>query len=333
MPKGTRLCSSIALVLSLVLCAFQWSARFAFSADTSTLEDITVIKCEGIQYNGAQRIEFHYDRSRNELRLVGITSNNTLFVIARTRPEREAVGTIFDHRCDGDTVSITQRFPSKSVFITQVYIWDGKTIRQIKTEFTDQNAEIIDSAFEEALKGNLAEAISSLKGLNYPWNYFACDAIQQGLEKGHKASFRIQETKGFNQAATALENTFEFMSEVHEYCRTSEPETRVVGPKRWLETFAQCGIPKSKYVPALNDYGFFLQQAGKNGKAVQILSLVISEDPERTVAYLNLADAQWSLGKRLDSIKNYSRYNRMTVDSEKADKVPARVMERLKTTP
>lgn len=333
MLKRIRFFLSPAIILSSILCAFQWSARIALSADTSAAEDITVIKCEGIQYNGAQRVEFHYDRSRNELRLVGISSNNTQFVIARTRPEREAVGIIFDHRCDGDTVSITERFPSKSVFITQVYKWDGKTIRQIKTEFTDQNAEVIDSALEEALKGNLAEAISRLGGLNYPWNYFSCDALRQCLEKGHRVSLSIQKTKGFNQAATALENTFEFMSEVHEYCRTSEPETRAVGPKRWLETFDHCGIAKSKYVPALNDYGFFLQQAGKNGKAVRILSLVTSEDPERTVAYLNLADAQWSLGKRLDSINNYSRYNTMMIDSEKTDKVPTRVMERLKTTP
>ena len=214
MPKGTRLCFSIALALSLVLCAFQWSARFAFSTDTSTPEDITVIECEGIQYNGAQRVEFHYDRSRNELRLVGISSNNRQFVIARTRPEREAPGIIFDYRCDGDTVSITEKFPSKSVFITQVYKWDGKTIRQIKTEFTDTNAEVIDSALEEALKGDLAAAISELSGLDYPGNYPFCDAVQQCLKKGHKASFRIRKTKGFMQAATALENTFELMSEV-----------------------------------------------------------------------------------------------------------------------
>jgi hypothetical protein len=61
------------------------------------------------------------------------------------------------------------------------------------------------------------------------------------------------------------------------------------------------------------------------------LSLVISEDPERTVAYLNLADAQWSLGKRLDAINNYTRYNQMMIDAKKADKAPIRVMERLKT--
>jgi hypothetical protein len=331
MPRGIRFCFSLAFALSLILCAFQWSASIAFSADTTMPENITVIECDGIQYNGAQRVEFHYDMNDNELRLVGISSNNTQFVIARTKPETEAVGTVQDCRCDGDIVNITTRFPSKNAQLTQVYKWDGKTIRQIKTEITDPS---LDAILEVALKGNLEEAISNLQDLSYPWNYLGCDVVQEFLEKGHKASLSIQKTKGFKQAATALENTFELMSEAYEYLpKIFETEITTTGPKRWLETFHNCGIAKSQYVPALNNYGFFLQQAGKNGKAVRILSLVTSEDPERTVAYLNLADAQWSLGKRVDAINNYTRYNRMMIESEKADRVPIRVMERLKTNP
>ena len=43
----------------------------------------------------------------------------------------------------------------------------------------------------------------------------------------------------------------------------------------------------------LNDYGFFLDEAGQHDKAISVLQVVIARDPNRAVAYLNLADKVW----------------------------------------
>jgi len=317
--------------ICLILCSLQWTGSVALAVDTSSPDDVTVMKCEDIQYVGAQHVELHYDG--NELRLIGFADDKNQFIIATTKPEKKVYGRVDDGDCDGNTVWIREKWGFKSVYITQTYKWDGKKLYQIQTEVYDPSSKSIDSALDEALKGNLEKAISHLEEVMYPWNYLGCGTIEEFLEKGYKASFSIQNTRGSKQAATALENTFELMSEAYNYSRMSEPQIEAPAPTRWVETFERCQIPASKYIPAINDFGFFLHRAGKNEKAADILLLAISKDPKRTIAYLNLADIYWSLGKRRDAIDNYKQYRQMMISSEKAGKVPRRVKRRLKANP
>jgi hypothetical protein len=78
----------------------------------------------------------------------------------------------------------------------------------------------------------------------------------------------------------------------------------------------------------LNDYGFFLDQAGKHEKAVTVLRMVIARDPNRTVAYLNLADAEYARHDKRGAAVHYAHYAALMKDAGKADKLPARVGQR-----
>ncbi|WMD20419.1 ankyrin repeat domain-containing protein [Achromobacter seleniivolatilans] len=49
---------------------------------------------------------------------------------------------------------------------------------------------------------------------------------------------------------------------------------------------------------ALNDYGFWLAKTGELLEAESVLNEVLRRNPERTVAYLNRADARWRLRER-----------------------------------
>lgn len=97
-----------------------------------------------------------------------------------------------------------------------------------------------------------------------------------------------------------------------------------------LEPYIQTALDNGYYYPnVFNDYGFLLQQAGRNKDSVRILSLVVKNTPKRTVAYLNLADAYWGVGDKLNASLNYKKYTSLNTDANN-DKIPIRAIERSK---
>lgn len=85
-----------------------------------------------------------------------------------------------------------------------------------------------------------------------------------------------------------------------------------------------------KLVGQLNDYGFFLAEAGRPGDAAGVLETVIDLDPERTVAYLNLADALFATGDVAAAKRHYADYRQRMTDAGKEARIPPRVAERLR---
>jgi tetratricopeptide (TPR) repeat protein len=93
---------------------------------------------------------------------------------------------------------------------------------------------------------------------------------------------------------------------------------------QWLKN----GAGGSRQVRYVNDYGFFLQRAGASKDAVKILEKVVRVAPERTVAWLNLADAYWD-SKHTDEAKAaYRRYLKLLGGNSRVDH-PARVDQRV----
>jgi hypothetical protein len=82
-------------------------------------------------------------------------------------------------------------------------------------------------------------------------------------------------------------------------------------------------------VDIINDYAFFLEQAGEYKTATNILDKIVAPYafPNRTVAYLNLADAYAGLGDSVKAKANYSKYADMMKTSGKQSKIPKRVSQ------
>jgi hypothetical protein len=83
-------------------------------------------------------------------------------------------------------------------------------------------------------------------------------------------------------------------------------------------------------VAEMNDYGFYLEETGRYAEAVDVLTSVWNVDATRAVVYLNLADAQFALGRTADARPNYARYAELMTQAGKAAKIPPRVAERSK---
>lgn len=77
-----------------------------------------------------------------------------------------------------------------------------------------------------------------------------------------------------------------------------------------------------------NDLGFLFEQAGFYPEAAELLKHITLKHPDRIVAYLNLADAYWALGKRAQAREAYDQYYEKMVAAKKPSKIPSRVISR-----
>ena len=95
-----------------------------------------------------------------------------------------------------------------------------------------------------------------------------------------------------------------------------------IGPKPWAID--------DNNVAKFNDLGYFLQEAGQNQDAVDVLTEVIAKFPERIPAYLNLADAYAGIKNSNKAKENYKKYAELMTKAGKQGKIPKRVVELLK---
>lgn len=317
--------------LAFIVCVLflLWGAAPVQATESDDTENITVIQCEDISVPGLVDVEFSYDGKM--LKMVGYSSDNQPRTIAEVKPQKEVVGEVFDYDCEGNTVSITERWAFRALLITQVYKWNGKRLLQTKTTISDPSEDRLEAALQEALNGNLESAKSHFEGVMYPSHYLGCGAVTSFLRKGSQKVPSIQKTKGFEKAALSLENVFELSVEACKESQTSESDPALPIPDRWLQMYKACEVNPGEYLLALNNYGYFLQESGRNKDAVTVLKAVVHEAPNRTVTYLNLADALWGLGNQQESRAAMNEYVRLMTVAGKANKIPKRVQERIKT--
>ncbi len=91
-------------------------------------------------------------------------------------------------------------------------------------------------------------------------------------------------------------------------------------------------IPLStKNIVQYNNIAFYLEQSGLYKESIYVLREILKKDPNRVVAWLNLADAQWGDGKKTEAKSSYQKYISL-MKSQKKDlkKIPQRVYDRSK---
>jgi hypothetical protein len=101
-------------------------------------------------------------------------------------------------------------------------------------------------------------------------------------------------------------------------------------PKRdFLDVYiSEYGYSKSDQ-QVYNDIAYYWQQAGFVEDSIWLLKQVISNNPDRVVAYLNMADSYWSVGEKAKASENYKKYSVLMINLGKRDKIPGRVVERI----
>lgn len=82
-------------------------------------------------------------------------------------------------------------------------------------------------------------------------------------------------------------------------------------------------------ISEFNDVAYYFEQGESYRGAISILNEVISVDPNRTVAYINLGDAHWGLQQFEQAKMDYSKYVSLMKEKGIESKIPERVHTRM----
>jgi len=84
-------------------------------------------------------------------------------------------------------------------------------------------------------------------------------------------------------------------------------------------------------VTQYNNIAYYFEKHKAFEQSVFVLEKVLDQYPTRTVAYINLGDAYWSLDKRIKAKAAYQKYVELMKANEKEHKIPQKVLERVES--
>ncbi|HEY0077354.1 MAG TPA: tetratricopeptide repeat protein [Pyrinomonadaceae bacterium] len=238
--------------------------------------------------------------------------------------------------CKGRTVELYSQFPFSAGATIQTFNWDGETLRFVSMRREDPSAEFVEAAIKAAESGDARKlkAIFTPReegdiGVLYPHRYINNSTLADAIRRGHAAALKLLKEGRSREAAERLSLMFDTTADLSNLSM-GEVEAKDGRLGRWLAVWKAEEIDAKDYLTALNDYGYFLQQAGDNRAALPVFEAVVRLAPQRAVARLNLADSLWALGDVDDAKRQYQLYQHMMTADDKRDRIPARVAERLK---
>lgn len=102
------------------------------------------------------------------------------------------------------------------------------------------------------------------------------------------------------------------------------------GIERYQELLLKFPINNSNILQ-YNNIAYYLYEKGAYNESILLIKEILKKDPNRIVAWFNLADLQWELGNKNEAKKSYQQYI-LLMKSQGKDlkKIPNRVYERSK---
>lgn len=269
---------------------------------------------------------------RGNLNVLLVGANGNTVVWQKSFPLPEEVNTPKTNpTCEGRTVELYSQFPFSAFTKVYTFKWDGQSLRHISTRSEDPSAETLEEAITAAETGDVRKLNAlyedDMLPIFYPMNYIGSSTLADAIKRGHTAATRLYKAGKSPEAATRLALMFDLTVALARTVSGGD-DFSSQAPDKWLQAWKSQEVANTDYVYALNDYGFFLQQAGDDRRAIPVFHAVIKEDPARAVAYLNLADSLWTLDRKQEAKSHYQTYRRLMMEADKATQVPSRVAER-----
>jgi TolA-binding protein len=193
--------------------------------------------------------------------------------------------------CKGEKISIVSQMPFKATTLSADVTWKEGKLEARKHQVEDPSLIAL-AAAEKALKeGKIEEAITNLFNVAYPHNYFSqYDMSLRLLRRALEVARQRYKAGDAAGAAKVLGAAIDYS------------DTYAVPPEGSEESFTK------ELMPILNDYGFFLAEAGDFTRAELVLREVVASAPDRAVARLNLGDTFWAQGMKKEAEEQYLEY-------------------------
>lgn len=239
--------------------------------------------------------------------------------------------TKLDFSTSGNLIQVWTQAPS-SAFQSEVELeWAGDELYVVSHEYDDPTAKFYEKK-ERLLKAKDIPNLLYQYQTEFPY-------YQSFYEENYTLAaptLKLAQQKALQTQKVSIKKAVEYLdfglSQYADafgtwgYSDGTLTKESIVGAKDSAYPEARLGL--SAYVGILNDYGYFLSLAGRNKEAKPILANVIKLVPNRTVAYLNLADAEWALGQKSAAKGHYKTYLKL-LGSKASSVAPARVQQRI----
>lgn len=281
-------------------------------------------------------VAFIYDEDGIELLLLAADAKAAQFTLLARASEGTDEGWLFINTSklnvtyQGSRLNVWSQAPFRAFSSLAVLEWDGKTLRVLSHEYDDPTQRFYDKKRElikkKDIKGLLAQEAEGW--VEYPGFYQEYyELAEPALLLSYDKALALHK-KDVKTAIRYLDYGLRQYGDTYMIDYTSGKVTKaeIVGEP---DAFNPPTIGFDKYVAILNDYAYFLTLAGRNKEAKPILANIIELVPGRVVAYLNLADAEWSLGQKAAAKSHYKQYWKL-LGSKAAKVAPKRVQERIK---
>ncbi|MFO8184100.1 MAG: bacterial transcriptional activator domain-containing protein [Candidatus Aegiribacteria sp.] len=223
-------------------------------------------------------------------------------------------------------LTIYFQMPFSARYAGARYSWRDDELVPVEWLMGDPSLEALESIDSLLAMGLIGEAAEELEVMFYPGNYYRAGEMAMKFLRSARGHALEEYRSGDPERAV------EYFSEAEEvvnnlvtgYPWYSAFDDSAAFHASVLEPYATIG----EFTAIANDYGFFLEQTGRCEEAVEVLGAVLALDPARTVAYLNLADALWELGDRVNAVNSYLTYAERMERVRLEEQIPERVGRR-----
>lgn len=269
---------------------------------------------------------------RGAVYLVGIgQAAARIEILAGTTTEVYVNLAKFEAFYDGNKITLWSQRPFTAAELVAELAWNGTGLLVLSARYGDPTAEYYDKMAVLLQTGRLPEAMAAEKAVFYPGSYEGYYKIPQlAILQAHAYALEKYRTGDPATAVKVLKWGLDQYLTVHAFGPLSPDNLHCL--KRLTEpgsSFAQpFRIDLQVFLGILNDYAFFLAEIGRTDEAERYLKKVVEMAPERLVAYINLGDVCWELGKYQEAASYYRRYLELLGDAQTA---PPRVWDRARS--
>jgi hypothetical protein len=243
--------------------------------------------------------------------------------------------TKFELTTEKNNIHVWSQFPCRAAEVITDLFWNGKQLKVIRQISRDQTAEHYDRLAKLLKKGDLGGIMAQgdIAGGLYPSFYAGYYelpkpvlqlAYRRALECYRKGDPKtaVQFLRYGLQEYTAvyLQDCWDIIEQIDQLKLSDLSQTNSGWDSRNMLT-------PDEFINILNDYAFFMAESGAESSAEPVLLKVIELAPARAVAYINLGDVSWDLGKREAAARYYRQY--LALLGNNTGNVPGRVYQRI----
>jgi tetratricopeptide (TPR) repeat protein len=220
----------------------------------------------------------------------------------------------------GGQISMWSQQPVSAFEVRTIASWDGSKLKLVRKTTADPSQDLFTRKAELVKKGDLEALMPLGKDILYPDRYREYYTLPKPiLELAHQKALERYRAGNAAEALRLMRFGVDQYTLVYGDLLSDTP--RYADHKPDMPA-------RDEQAEMLNDFAFFLAETGDDKAAEPLLLRVVPAAPDRAVAYLNLGDVSWNLGKLDEARRYYQRYLNLLGANRSA--APQRVSERLK---